>query len=132
MRDGVVPHQIQVSDHPSFEAEIGYAVARGAISQTLADISILTFYKDLDEARRKAMAARHSARIWRHILDQLRLRVRDEAHIHIRAKSPKNVMLAACHEINRGQGLDEEEVTAIVTEEVYASLPDAPRQRRGR
>jgi hypothetical protein len=121
-----------VTGHPTFEAELGYAVARGAISQTLADFSILARYKDLDEARRQANEVRRGAKIWAHILEASRTRIRDEARIHIRAKSPKNVMLAACHEINRGQNLPEEEVTAVVVEEVWNSLPTESPQWHGR
>lgn len=121
-----------MSSYPTFEAELGSAMARGSLSQTMADVSILACYKSLDEARQKAMEVRRAARIHLHIANQLRIRIRDVAREHIRSKAPKNIILAACHDINRSQYLQEEEVTAIVVEEVYASLPDAPGRRHGR
>lgn len=117
---------------PTFEAEIGHAVALGRVSQTLADISVLARYKDLEEARAKAKTVRRVVSIWKHALEQLRLRIRDVVRENVRAKQPKNVVLAKAHEINASQNLSEEEVNAIVVEEVFWSLPEAPRRRHGR
>lgn len=121
-----------MNSHPTFEAELSYAIARGALDQTAADLSVLARYKDLEEARKQAGEVRRGVKAWTHILNQLRIRIRDEARAHIHARSPKNIMLAACHEINRTQSLREEEVAAIVVDAVWDSLPEAPRQRRGR
>ena len=122
-----------VIKHPSLEAEISYAVARGSLEMDAAmDVAFAIHIRSPAEARQKAEEVRRGTAVWAHILEQLRARVRDEAHMHIRIRSPKNVMLAACHEINRNQNLQEEEVTEIVVEEVWRSLPDPPRRRHVR
>lgn len=118
---------------PSFEAELGRAVALGRMSLDLADISVLDRHKDIDDARRSAMEVRRSIKVWAHIKKQLAVRIAEVAREQIRAKAPKNVILAHAHEVNRSQTLTEEEVGQIVLEQVYAALPSEPRPaRRGR
>jgi hypothetical protein len=116
-----------VSRFPTLEAELGYAVARGRLTPALAHVVILARYKDSDEALRRAEEMHHSAAVWRHISDQLRLRVRELTTANARARLPWNVLMAQAHEINRSQTLDEPEVTAIVEDTVYDSLPDRRR-----
>ena len=109
---------------PTFEAELGYAIARGRISLTMADVAILARYPDIDEAAQHAREVRKSADTWRHIADQLRLRIRELTMANARARLPWNAIMAQAHEVNRSQTLDEREVTAIVEAAVYDSLPD--------
>ena len=99
---------------PTFEAELGYAIARGWITLTLADVAILVRYPDIEEAKRHAREVRKSADSWRHIHRQLRLRIRELTIANARARLPWNALMAQAHEINRSQALDEREVTAIV------------------
>ena len=117
---------------PSFEAELGYAVARGAISLALADLSILARYKDLDEARQRVKEMRRSVTLWRQMRSQLANRIRSEVLTQMSAKAPKNVILACAHDINASQILHEREVNEIVVETVWENLPAAPRRQYGR
>ena len=97
----------------------------------MADVAILARYPDVDEAARHAAEVRKSADTWRHIHDQLRLRIRELTLANTRAKLPWNALMAQAHEINRSRTLDEAEVTAIVEAAVYDSLPDKlPDKRR--
>lgn len=121
-----------MSKHPSFEAELGYAVARGRMPLALADMSILARYRDMDEATRQAMEVRRGIKVWEHILDALETRIRDEVRMQMRVKAPKNVILARCHDINAGQIIAEGQVNEIATNEVWQNLPETPGRRRGR
>jgi 3-phenylpropionate/cinnamic acid dioxygenase small subunit len=120
-----------MSNHPSFAAELGYAVAREWLTLTLADVAILARYSNIDEAARHAREMRESAAIWRHTRDQLRLRIRELTTTNARARLPWNAIMAQAHDINQSQTLDEPEVTAIVTETIYDTLPDARRRGHG-
>ena len=117
---------------PSFEAELGHAVARGWINLTMADVAILAHYPDVDAAARHAAEVRKSAAVWHHIHDQLRLRIRELTLANARASLPWNVLMAQAHDINRSRTIDEAEVTAIVEAAVYDSLPDKLPDRRRR
>jgi hypothetical protein len=117
---------------PSFEAELGYAVARGTMTLTLADISVLARHKDLNEARQKVAEMRRSVTVWRHIRDQLAIRIADETRAQMSVKAPKNVILARAHDINASQTLHEWEVNEIVVQTVWENLPIAPRRSHAR
>lgn len=121
-----------MSKHPSFEAELGYAVARGRMPLELADMSILARYQDMDEATRHAREVRRVARAWQHTIKCIETRIRDEVRMQMRAKAPKNVILARCHDINASQLIAEQQVNAIAADEVWHNLPIAPGRRRGR
>ena len=117
-----------MSGLPSFEAELGHAVARGWLTPTMAEVAILARYRDIDEATKHAREMRKSAATWQQIHEQLRQRIRELTQANIRARLPWNVLMAQAHDINQSQTLDEQEVTAIVTATVHDSLPD---RRRG-
>jgi hypothetical protein len=122
-----------VAGFPTFEAELGYAVARGWTNLTLADVAILARYPDIDEAAQHAREVRKAADTWRHIADQLRLRIRELTTANARAGLPKNAIMAEAHEINRSRTLDEAEVTAIVEAAIAtAEEPWQPIRRRKR
>jgi len=117
-----------VARHPSFEAQLGYAVARGTMPLVLADLSVLARYKDLDEAHQRVTEMRRAAAGWRHIRDQLKRRIHELTVANARARLPWNAIMAQAHEVNRSQTLHEGEVTAIVEWAVYETLPDRRRQ----
>lgn len=121
-----------MSDFPSFEAELGYAVSRGFLNLTLADVSILARCKSVDQASESAREVRKSARVWGHIRAGIALRIQEITRANIARRQPKNVILAEAHEINRSQTLSEPEVNEIVLAEVWESLPDSPRRRYAR
>ena len=114
----------------TFEAELGYAVARGWLTPPLADVAILARVKDIDEAREAAVEVRRSADIWLHVRDQLKVRIRDLTWSNVDRREPRNVILAQAHEVNREQVLSEQEVNETVLEVVWASLRDGTRRRR--
>jgi len=121
---------LRATGFPSFEAELGYAVARGSMSTTLADISVLARYKDIDEAHQRLREMRRSVTVWREIRDQLRRRIHELTVTNARARLPWGALMAQAHDINASQTLDEAEVTAIVEWAVYETLPDR-RRRHG-
>jgi 3-methyladenine DNA glycosylase AlkC len=118
-----------MADFPTFEAELGYAVARGWTNLTMADAAILARTTDDAEAKRMAIAVRRSAAAWHHIREQLALRISELTSANARARLPWNVLMAQAHEVNRTRTLDEAEVTAIVETAVYENLPDRRRKR---
>jgi hypothetical protein len=120
-----------VTRHPSFEDELGYAVARGTMPLVLADLSVLARYKDLDEAHQRVKEMRRSVTVWRHIRDQLATRIADETRVQMRVRAPKNVILARAHDINASQIMHEREVNDIVVETVWENLPVARRHHHG-
>jgi len=113
-----------------FANELGYAVARGWLTLTLADAAILARVKDDAAATMAARETRRSATVWSHIREQIKTRIRDVTWANARRHVPKNVILAEAHEINRGQTLSEREVNDIVLEVIWEHLPDPPRRRR--
>ena len=113
---------------PTFEAELGHAVARGRLTLTMADAAILARYHDPDEANARAREVRRSAAAWRHTREQLAIRIQELTAANARARQPWNAIMAQAHEVNRAQTLDETEVTAIVAAAVYDSLPDRRRK----
>jgi hypothetical protein len=115
---------------PTPEAELAYAVARGSMALTLAEVSVLARYKDLGEAHQRIAEMRRSITVWRHIHDQLRRRIHELTITNARARLPWNVIMARAHDINASQTLDEAEVTAIAEAAVYETLPDR-RRRHG-
>ena len=115
---------------PSFEAELGYAVARGWINLTMADVAILARYPDMDAAARHATEVRKSAAVWGHIRKQLRLRISEMTTANLNADIPKNEIMAKAHDINRAQTLSEEEVNETVLAAIHDRLPDSPTGRR--
>ena len=119
-----------MADFPTFEAELGYAVARGWTNLTMADAAILARTTDDAEVKRMAIAVRRSATAWTHIREKLALRISELTTANARARLPWNMLMAQAHEVNRTQTLDEAEVNAIVEAAVYESLPDKPRRRR--
>jgi hypothetical protein len=121
-----------LSRHPSFEAELGFAVARGRMPIDLADMSILARYRDMDEAAAKAREVRRLAKAWEHTFDSIATRIRDEVRMQMRAGAPKNVILARCHDVNAQQFMAEQQVNEIAVNEVWRNLPEAPGRRRGR
>jgi uncharacterized coiled-coil DUF342 family protein len=121
-----------VAGFPSFEAELGYAVARGWLSLTLADVAILARYPDVDEARQYAREVRRSVASWRHIRDQLRLRIRELTNTLANADTARNVIMAQAHDINQSQTLDEQEVTAIVDAAISATKERWQPTRKGK
>jgi len=120
-----------VARHPSFEAELGYAVARGTMPLVLADLSVLARYKDLDEARQRVAEMRRAAAVWQHIRSQLAIRIADETRANMRVRAPKNAILGRAHDINASQTLHEREVNDIVVETVWENLPVARRHHHG-
>lgn len=98
----------------------------------LADMSILARYQDMDEATRHAKEVRRGIKTWQHIIEALETRIRDEVRMQMRAKAPKNLILARCHDINASQLLPEEQVNEIAVNEVWHNLPETPGRRRGR
>lgn len=121
-----------MSKHPSLEAELSYAVARGRMPISLADMSILARYQDMEEAARQAREVRRGIKVWEHIIEAIETRIRDEVRMQMRAKAPKNVILARCHDINGRQIISEDRVNEIAADEVWRNLPAAPGRRRGR
>lgn len=122
-----------MSNSPSLAAEMGRAVALGRMPLAIADCVLLARNKSLDDARVQAAELRSAAASWRHIRDALQLRISTVAREQIKAKAPKNVILALAHEVNRSQTLTEAEVNQIVIEQVYEALPsDSRTARRGR
>lgn len=115
-----------MADFPTFEAELGYAVARGWTNLTMADVAILARYRDDAEAAAHAKEVRRSAAAWRHIRKQLVLRISDLTAASARVHAPKNVILAQAHEVNQSQALSEQEVNETVLRVLWDSLPDAP------
>jgi hypothetical protein len=117
---------------PTPEAELAYAVARGSMSLTLADISVLSRYRDLGVARQHIAELRQSITVWRHIRAQLTQRIIDVTRAHVAIHAPKNVILARAHDINAGQTIDEREVNAIVAATVWETMPQPPRRTNAR
>jgi hypothetical protein len=115
-----------MSTFPSFEAELGYAVARGSMSMTLAEISVLARYKDLGVARQHIAELRRSVAVWREIRERLIQLIIDVTRAHVGFRAPKNVILARAHDINASQTLHEREVNEIVVATVWDCLPVAP------
>ena len=121
---------------PTFEAELGYAIARGWMHPDpgrRGDPRPISGYRG-GEAQH-AREVRKSADTWRRIhRHTIRLRVRELTTANANARLPWNAIMAQAHEINRSQTLDEAEVTAIVEAAVYDSLPDSltntPKGRR--
>ena len=118
---------------PTFEAELGYAVARGWMNLTMADVALLARYPDVAEAAQHAREVRRSADTWTHIRDQLRIRIHDLTTANLAAGLPRNAIMAQAHDINRSQTLGEAEVTAIVNAAITAAEePWQPIRRRKR
>ena len=111
---------------PTFEAELGYAVARGWMNLTLADVAILARYPDVNEAKRHAREVRRSAAVWRHARTQLILRIHELTLANAATGQPRNVIMAQAHDLNGTQVLSEEEVNEAVLTAIHDRLPDSP------